>query len=161
VKAGTLIRTMHDCSTEVTRAGWSFVEPAGRRHTHIGRNLGTEPVVLVVIYVLPVGSCNAERMPFVGGSVYAMAKAALVGLVKGLARDLGPRGITVNNIQPGPIDTDMNPANGDFADMLRTVMALPHYGTADEIAVLVAYLAGPEAGFVTGASLTIDGGFTA
>jgi 3-oxoacyl-[acyl-carrier protein] reductase len=111
--------------------------------------------------VITVGSCNAERMPFVGGSVYAMAKAALVGLVKGLARDLGPRGITVNNIQPGPIDTDMNPAHGDFADTLRTLMAVPHYGTADEIAALVAYLAGPEAGFVTGASLTIDGGFTA
>ena len=111
--------------------------------------------------VITIGSCNAERMPFVGGSVYAMAKAALVGLVKGLARDLGPRGITVNNIQPGPIDTDMNPAHGDFADTLRTLMAVPRYGTADEIAALVAYLAGPEAGFVTGASLTIDGGFTA
>ena len=111
--------------------------------------------------VITVGSCNAERMPFVGGSVYAMAKAALVGLVKGLARDLGPRGITVNNIQPGPIDTDMNPAHGDFADMLRTLMAVPRYGSADELAALVAYLAGPEAGFVTGASLTIDGGFTA
>jgi 3-oxoacyl-[acyl-carrier protein] reductase len=90
-----------------------------------------------------------------------MGKAALVGLVKGLARDLGPRGITINNVQPGPIDTDMNPANGDFADTLRSLMALPRYGTADEVAALVAYLAGPEAGFVTGASLTIDGGFTA
>jgi 3-oxoacyl-[acyl-carrier protein] reductase len=111
--------------------------------------------------VITIGSCNAERLPFEGGSVYAMVKAALVGLVKGLARDLGPRGITINNIQPGPIDTDMNPAQGDFADMLRKVMALPRYGTAAEIAALVAYLAGPEAGFVTGASLTIDGGFTA
>ncbi len=102
------------------------------------------------------------RMPFVGGAVYAMSKAALVGLVKGLARDLGPRGITVNNVQPGPIDTDMNPANSEFAAMLRNqVMALPRYGTVDEIAGMVAYLAGPEAGFVTGASLTIDGGFTA
>jgi 3-oxoacyl-[acyl-carrier protein] reductase len=90
-----------------------------------------------------------------------MGKAALVGLVKGLARDLGPRGITVNNVQPGPIDTDMNPAGGDFADTLRKLRALPRYGAADEIAALVAYLAGPEAGFVTGASLTIDGGFTA
>jgi 3-oxoacyl-[acyl-carrier protein] reductase len=108
-----------------------------------------------------IGSCNAERMPFGGGAVYAMSKAALVGLVKGLARDLGPRGITVNNVQPGPIDTDMNPANGDFADTLRRLMALPRYGAAEEIAALVAYLAGPEAGFVTGSSLTIDGGFTA
>jgi 3-oxoacyl-[acyl-carrier protein] reductase len=112
--------------------------------------------------VITIGSCNAERMPFIGGAVYAMSKAGLVGLVKGLARDLGPRGITINNIQPGPVDTDMNPADSDFAEMLRKqVMALPRYGTADEIAAMVAYLAGPEAGFVTGASLTIDGGFTA
>jgi 3-oxoacyl-[acyl-carrier protein] reductase len=90
-----------------------------------------------------------------------MSKAALTGLVKGLARDLGPRGITINNVQPGPTDTDMNPAKGEFAEMLRKVMALPRYGTADEIAAMVTYLAGPEAGFVTGASLTIDGGFTA
>jgi 3-oxoacyl-[acyl-carrier protein] reductase len=111
--------------------------------------------------VITIGSCNAERMPFQGGAVYAMSKAALVGLVKGLARDLGPRGITVNNVQPGPIDTDLNPASGDFADTLRSMMALPRYGSGDEVAALVAYLAGPEAGFVTGASLTIDGGFTA
>jgi len=111
--------------------------------------------------VITIGSCNAERMPFQGGSVYAMTKAALVGLVKGLARDLGPRGITVNNIEPGPIDTDMNPASGAFADNLRALMALPRYGAAQEVAGLVSYLAGPEAGFITGASLLIDGGFTA
>jgi len=112
--------------------------------------------------IINIGSCNADRVPFAGGAVYAMSKAALVGLVKGLARDLGPRGITINNVQPGPVDTDMNPADSDFAEMLRKqVMALPRYGTADEIAAMVAYLAGPEAGFVTGASLTIDGGFTA
>jgi len=111
--------------------------------------------------VVTIGSCNAERMPFPGGAVYAMSKSALVGLVKGLARDLGPRGITINNVQPGPIDTDMNPADGDFAEMLKKLMALPRYGSGDEVAGLVAYLAGPEAGFVTGASLTIDGGFTA
>ena len=111
--------------------------------------------------IITIGSCNAERMPFGGGAAYAMSKAALVGLVKGLARDLGPRGITVNNIQPGPIDTDLNPADSDFGEMLRKLMALPRYGTPDEIAALVAYLAAPESGFVTGASLTIDGGFTA
>jgi len=111
--------------------------------------------------IVTIGSCNAERMPFAGGAVYATTKAALVGLVKGLARDLGPRGITVNNIQPGPIDTEMNPAEGAFADSLRSLMALPRYGSADEVAAMVAYLVGPEAGFVTGASLTIDGGFTA
>jgi 3-oxoacyl-[acyl-carrier protein] reductase len=111
--------------------------------------------------IITIGSCNAERMPFGGGAVYAMSKAALVGLVKGLARDLGPRSITINNVQPGPIDTDMNPATGDFADTLRSLMALRRCGAAEEVAALVAYLAGPEAGFVTGASLTIDGGFTA
>ena len=111
--------------------------------------------------IINIGSCNAERMPFAGGGVYAMSKAALVGLVKGLARDLGPRGITINNVQPGPVDTDMNPATSDFAKMLIQLMALPRYGTGDEIASLVAYLASSEAGYVTGASLTIDGGFTA
>jgi 3-oxoacyl-[acyl-carrier protein] reductase len=111
--------------------------------------------------IITIGSCNAERMPFAGGSVYAMSKAALVGLVKGLARDLGPLGITVNNVQPGPVDTDMNPATGVFAEKLVSLMALPRYGTGDEIAAMVVYLAGSEAGFVTGASLTIDGGFTA
>jgi 3-oxoacyl-[acyl-carrier protein] reductase len=111
--------------------------------------------------IVMIGSCNAERMPFVGGAAYAMSKAALVGLTKGLARDLGARGITVNNVQPGPVDTDMNPAAGAFADSLRALMALPRYASPDEIAELVAYLAGARAGFVTGASLTIDGGFTA
>jgi 3-oxoacyl-[acyl-carrier protein] reductase len=111
--------------------------------------------------VINIGSCNAERMPFAGGAVYAMSKSALQGLVQGLARDLGPRGITVNNVQPGPVDTDMNPASGEFAETLKKLMALPRYGHVDEIAAMVAYLAGPEAGFVTGASLTIDGGFNA
>ena len=112
--------------------------------------------------IINVGSCNAERVPFTGGGVYAMSKSALVGLVKGLARDLGPRGITINNVQPGPVDTDLNPADSDFGRMLTSrMMALPRYATGDEIASLVAYLAGPEADFVTGASLTIDGGFTA
>jgi 3-oxoacyl-[acyl-carrier protein] reductase len=111
--------------------------------------------------IINIGSCNAERVPFTGGGVYAMSKAALVGMVKGLARDLGPRGITINNVQPGSVETDMNPATSDFAKMLVQKMALPRYGAGDEIASLVAYLAGPEAAYVTGASLTIDGGFTA
>ena len=111
--------------------------------------------------IINIGSCNAERIPFTGGAVYAMSKAALVGLVKGLSRDLGPRGITINNVQPGPVETDSNPETGEFAESLKRVMALPRYAHADEIAAMVAYLAGPEAGFVTGASLTIDGGFTA
>ncbi len=111
--------------------------------------------------VISIGSTNADRIPFAGGAVYAMSKSALVGLTKGLARDLGPRGITVNNVQPGPVDTDMNPANSDFAASLTGLMALPRYGKAEEIASFVAYLAGPEAGYITGANLMIDGGFSA
>lgn len=112
--------------------------------------------------IINIGSCNAERMPFAGGAVYAMSKSALLGLVQGVARDLGARGITINNVQPGPIDTDGNPDNTDFAKMLKNqVLAMPRYGKAEEVAGMVAYLAGPEAGYVTGASLTIDGGFIA
>jgi 3-oxoacyl-[acyl-carrier protein] reductase len=111
--------------------------------------------------IITIGSTNAERMPFAGGGVYAMSKAAIVGLTKGLARDLGPRGITINNVQPGPVDTDMNPDSGEFATTLKGLMALPRYGRTEEIASFVAYLAGPEAGYITGASLTIDGGFAA
>ncbi|TFW19519.1 SDR family oxidoreductase [Duganella callida] len=111
--------------------------------------------------IINIGSTNGQRMPFAGGAAYAMSKSALVGLVKGLARDLGPRGITVNNVAPGPVDTDMNPADSDFAAGLHGLMALPRHGHADEIAGMVAYLAGPEAAFVTGADLLIDGGFAA
>jgi 3-oxoacyl-[acyl-carrier protein] reductase len=111
--------------------------------------------------IINIGSTNADRMPFAGGAPYAMSKSALVGLTRGLARDLGPRGITVNNVQPGPVDTEMNPDSGDFAEMLKGMMALGRYGRADEIAGFVAYLASDEAGYVTGASLSIDGGFAA
>jgi 3-oxoacyl-[acyl-carrier protein] reductase len=111
--------------------------------------------------IINISSTNAGRMPFPGGAAYAMSKSALTGLAKGLARDLGPRKITVNNVQPGPIDTDMNPAEGEFANLLHGFMALPRHGHADEVAGMVAYLAGPEAAFVTGADLLIDGGFAA
>ncbi|ALK97937.1 oxidoreductase [Massilia sp. WF1] len=111
--------------------------------------------------IINIGSTNAGRMPFAGGAAYAMSKSALVGLVKGLARDLGPKGITVNNVSPGPVDTDMNPETGDFAAALHGLMALQRHARPEEIAGMVAYLAGPEAGFVTGADLLIDGGFAA
>ncbi|MEB0046548.1 MULTISPECIES: 3-oxoacyl-ACP reductase family protein [unclassified Pseudomonas] len=110
--------------------------------------------------IINIGSVNADRVPVAGGAIYALSKSAIVGLTKGLARDLGPRGITVNNVQPGPVDTDMNPAEGEFASQLTALMALGRYGKDHEIASFVAYLAGPEAGFITGASLTIDGGFS-
>ena len=80
-------------------------------------------------------------MPYSGGSLYVLAKAAVAGLTKGLARDLGPRGITINNVQPGPTETDMNPASGDFAKQARGYIALQRYAHADEIADFVAYLA--------------------
>jgi len=111
--------------------------------------------------IIMIGSVNSDLVPFVGGSVYALTKAAIAGFTRGLARDLGPRGITVNNIQPGPVDTDMNPADAAFADTLKRTIALGRYGHTDEIAGMVSYLASPEAGYITGASLKIDGGFAA
>ena len=110
--------------------------------------------------IINIGSINADRVPGPGLSVYAMTKAAVAGLTRGLARELGPRGITVNNIQPGPIATDMNPEEGDFADAARQVIALGHYGRASDVASAVSYLAGPESGYVTGANWNVDGGFT-
>lgn len=109
--------------------------------------------------IINIGSINAQIVPFPGMSVYSLSKGAVATFTRGLARDLGSRGITVNNIQPGPVDTDMNPADGDFADTLRGIMALPRYGKADEIAGLVSYLVSDEAAYVTGASWNIDGGF--
>ncbi|HSF57145.1 MAG TPA: 3-oxoacyl-ACP reductase family protein [Candidatus Binatia bacterium] len=111
--------------------------------------------------IINIGSINSDLVPFVGGSVYALTKSALAGFTRGLARDLGPRGITVNNVQPGPVDTDMNPADGQFASQVKGMIAVQRYGHGDEIAALVAFLAGPEAAFITGASLRIDGGFAA
>jgi NAD(P)-dependent dehydrogenase (short-subunit alcohol dehydrogenase family) len=111
--------------------------------------------------VINIGSCLAERVSAPGMTLYAMSKAALVGLTKGLARDLGPRGITVNVIEPGPIDTDMNPATGEGADKRRRSTALGRYGTAEEVAALVAHLASEEGRNITGAALLIDGGYAA
>jgi 3-oxoacyl-[acyl-carrier protein] reductase len=110
--------------------------------------------------IINIGSINADRVPGPGLSIYAMSKAAVAGLTRGLARELGPRGITVNNIQPGPVATDMNPEVGEFADSLREVMALGRYGQPRDIASVVSYLAGPEAAYVTGANWNVDGGFT-
>ncbi|WP_116787390.1 SDR family oxidoreductase [Flavobacterium psychrotrophum] len=109
--------------------------------------------------IINIGSTNATRMPFEGGGVYAASKAAIQGLTMGLSRDLGPLGITINNIQPGPVNTDMNPQNGPFSDFLKSQMDLDRYAQPEEIAAFTAYLAGPDAGYITGASLNIDGGF--
>jgi len=111
--------------------------------------------------IIMIGSVNSDITPFAGGSIYGLTKGAIASFTRGLARDLGSRGITVNNIQPGPIDTDMNPADSDFAVGMTKLTALSRYGQGDEVAGMVSYLASPEAAFVTGASLKIDGGFTA
>jgi cyclic-di-GMP-binding biofilm dispersal mediator protein len=111
--------------------------------------------------IIIIGSVNGDRMPFAGGAAYALTKSAVQGLARGLARDFGPRNITVNVIQPGPVDTDMNPADGPMKDTMHGFMALKRHGRPEEIAGLAAYLAGPEGGFITGAMHTIDGGMGA
>src|SRR3954453_18397115 len=101
--------------------------------------------------ILLMRSVNSDSIPFPGGSVYALTKGAIASFTRGLARDLGPRGITVNNIQPGPIDTEMNPSNGPTAEFLKNLMALKRFGHVDDIAGLVSFLAGPDGAFITGA----------
>ncbi len=111
--------------------------------------------------IILIGSTNADRVPMQGMAAYGASKAALSGMVKGLARDFGPRSITVNVVQPGPTDTDMNPADGPLNELMHSFMAIKRHARSDEIAGMVAWLAGSEAGLVTGAALTIDGGFGA
>ncbi|MBP0614120.1 SDR family oxidoreductase [Jiella mangrovi] len=111
--------------------------------------------------IIVIGSVNGDRMPVPGMASYALSKSALQGLARGLARDFGPRGITINIVQPGPIDTDANPADGPMRDLMHGFMALKRHGRPEEVAAMAAWLAGPEAGFVTGAMHTIDGAFGA
>ncbi|ATE63327.1 SDR family oxidoreductase [Rhizorhabdus dicambivorans] len=111
--------------------------------------------------ILIIGSTNGDRMPFAGGGAYAMTKSAIQGMVRGLARDFGPRGITINAIQPGPVDTDMNPAAGPMAETMHGFMAIGRHIHASEIADYAAFLASPSAAMITGSMQTIDGGFGA
>jgi 3-oxoacyl-[acyl-carrier protein] reductase len=127
------------------RAAFVGVQAAAQRMNDGGR-------------IVVIGSNTAIRTAFPGGSVYSMTKAALTGLVRGAAIDLAPRAITVNNVQPGPTATDMTSA---LAEMVKTFIPLQRMGDVSEVAGLVAYLASKEAGFITGASLTIDGGYVA
>jgi 3-oxoacyl-[acyl-carrier protein] reductase len=111
--------------------------------------------------VISIGSSLAERVPYAGVSLYAMSKSALLGMTRGLARDLGPRGITVNVVHPGSTDTDMNPVDGDGADQERGFIALGHYARPADIAATVSHLAGADGRYITGAAIAVDGGFAA
>ncbi|MFB0491780.1 3-oxoacyl-[acyl-carrier protein] reductase [Methylobacterium sp. OAE515] len=111
--------------------------------------------------IISIGSCLGERVPFPGVTVYSMSKSALLSFTRGLARELGPRGVTVNLVQPGSTDTDMNPADGAQSDMQRAMTALGHYGKPEDIAAAVAFLASPAARQITGTTITVDGGANA
>ena len=111
--------------------------------------------------IIMVGSAVGERVLVPGLVPYAGTKGAVKMFTQALAREIGSRGITVNNVQPGPIDTDLNPAVGDWAVPQKAVTALDRFGRADEVAALVAFVAGPESSYITGANLTVDGGMNA
>ena len=111
--------------------------------------------------IINIGSCVGERLMTPGLVPYSATKGAVKMFTQGLSREVGSRGITVNNIQPGPIDTDLNPAAGDWAEPQVANTALKRYGNVDEVAALVAFVAGPEAAYITGTNLTVDGGTNA
>jgi len=111
--------------------------------------------------IITIGSVAGDHVSFAGAADYAASKAAVAGYTRGWARDLGPRGITVNTVQPGPIATEMNPDSGDFAAALRSATALGRYGQPEEVASAVAFLASPEASYITGTTLDVDGGLSA
>jgi 3-oxoacyl-[acyl-carrier protein] reductase len=111
--------------------------------------------------IIMIGSCVGERMMTPGLVAYSATKGAVKMFTQGLAREVGARGITVNNVQPGPIDTDLNPAGGDWAVPQKAATSLNRYGKVEEVAALVAFIAGPESSYITGANLTVDGGTNA
>jgi len=111
--------------------------------------------------IIMIGSCVGERNLTPGLAAYAATKGAVKMFAQSLSREVGDRGITVNNVQPGPIDTDLNPAAGEWATPQKAVTALKRYGTVAEVAALVAFIAGPDSGYITGANLTVDGGTNA
>ncbi|GJF32125.1 3-oxoacyl-ACP reductase [Kitasatospora sp. NE20-6] len=130
------------------RAPFLFAQAASGRLADDGR-------------IITIGSCIAKRVAFPGASLYSASKAAAIGLTKALARELGPRGITANVIHPGPIDTDMNPADGPSAGFQASLTALGTFGRATDIAATVAHLAGADGRYITAAEIAVDGGFAA
>jgi cyclic-di-GMP-binding biofilm dispersal mediator protein len=127
------------------RAPYHAAVEAGRKMNADGR-------------IIIIGSVNGDRVGWPGVTAYALSKSAVQGLGRGLARDFGHRGITVNVVQPGPVDTDMNPAEGPLASMMHAGMAIKRHAHADEVAALVMFLCGPDAAMITGTTHTIDGG---
>jgi 3-oxoacyl-[acyl-carrier protein] reductase len=111
--------------------------------------------------IIMIGSCVGERNLTPGLTAYAATKGAVRMFTQSLSREVGNRGITVNNVQLGPIDTRLNPADGDWAKPQKAVTALDRYGDVDEVAALVAFVPGPESSYITGANLTVDGGTNA
>jgi 3-oxoacyl-[acyl-carrier protein] reductase len=111
--------------------------------------------------IITIGSIAGDTTPWAGAADYSATKAAVAAYTRGWARDLGPKGITVNNVQPGPIETDMSPKDGPLEELLRTGTALGRYGKPEEVAAAVAFLASPAAAYITGTSLNVDGGFAA
>jgi 3-oxoacyl-[acyl-carrier protein] reductase len=123
------------------RAAASLLQPGGR--------------------IISIGSALGDRVPLPGIAAYSASKSAVAGYTRGWARDFGPKGVTVNAIQPGPVATDMNPDQGDFAELLKSRTAVGRYGRPEEVAAAVVFLAGPAAAYITGTTLDVDGGFNA
>ena len=144
----TLLADYDRCFAVNVRAVFVAIQAAARHMGPGGR-------------IITIGSVNGDRIPFQAGAIYAATKAAVAGLTRGAARDLGGRGITVNVVQPGPIDTEMNPADGPYSASGLAAVALGHYGQPRDVAAMVAFLASPDAAFITGASLNVDGGYNA